>query len=115
MRYRNSSPSTLLSKVGGSSGDIEVGEKRWYVASPVAPLGNALDTTKVWPSTTSTVDVVSDDFNPFQDQGVPLRLVEAEIVGGEGDVSNTERDVTVTPGTDFSGANLSGARCAPRR
>lgn len=50
-----------------------------------------------------TVDVVTDDFNPFRDDGLPLRMVSAEVVGGVGDIANTERDVTVTPGTDFSG------------
>lgn len=50
-----------------------------------------------------TLDVVQDDFNPFEREGQPLRLVGAELVAGQGDVSNTEREVTVIPGGDFSG------------
>ncbi|WP_405216210.1 Ig-like domain-containing protein [Agrococcus sp. Ld7] len=50
-----------------------------------------------------TLDVVQDDFNPFARDGVPLRIVSAERVGGEGEVSHTDREVTVTPGADFSG------------
>ncbi|MGC5077336.1 Ig-like domain-containing protein [Agrococcus sp. DT81.2] len=69
------------------------------------PLAQARpDTAEATASIPTTVDVVSDDFNPFQNDGVPLRMVSAEIVGGgEGNVSNTDREVTVTPGTDFSG------------
>ncbi|MGM1028818.1 MAG: Ig-like domain-containing protein [Actinomycetota bacterium] len=50
-----------------------------------------------------TTDVVSDDFNPFKNEGLPLRMVSAEIVAGLGDISNDERQVTVTPAADFSG------------
>ncbi|MCR8671432.1 Ig-like domain-containing protein [Agrococcus sp. HG114] len=50
-----------------------------------------------------TVDVVGNDFNPFADRGEPLRVVSAEVVAGDGDVSNGDREVTVTPGGDFSG------------
>ncbi|MFA4840295.1 MAG: Ig-like domain-containing protein [Agrococcus sp.] len=68
------------------------------------PLAQARPNTgEATASVATTVDVVSDDFNPFQDDGVPLRMVSAEVVGGVGDVSNTDREVTVTPGTDFSG------------
>ncbi|ROR65979.1 Ig-like domain-containing protein [Agrococcus jenensis] len=50
-----------------------------------------------------TTDVIANDFNPYQNEGRPLRVISAEIVAGDGAVSNTDREVTVTPGTDFSG------------
>ncbi|WP_143103002.1 Ig-like domain-containing protein [Agrococcus baldri] len=50
-----------------------------------------------------TTDVIDNDFNPFQNDGLPLRVVAAEVVAGEGQVSNDDRRVTVTPGPDFSG------------
>ena len=50
-----------------------------------------------------TQDVVSDDFNPFAQDGLPLRMISAEVVAGDGQISNNEREVTVTPGAEFSG------------
>ncbi len=50
-----------------------------------------------------TTDVIENDFNPFQNDGLPLRVVGAEVVAGQGQVSNSEREVTVTPGAEFSG------------
>ncbi|WP_347754560.1 Ig-like domain-containing protein [Agrococcus sp. ProA11] len=50
-----------------------------------------------------TLDVVQDDFNPFERDGIPLRMVAAAVVAGQGTISNTDREVTVTPGADFSG------------
>ena len=50
-----------------------------------------------------TTDVIANDFNPFADRGEPLRVVSAEVVAGEGQASNGDREVTVTPGGDFSG------------
>lgn len=50
-----------------------------------------------------TLDVVQDDFNPFARDGLPLRMVSADVVAGRGAISNTDREVTVTPDADFSG------------
>ncbi|GEK79781.1 Ig-like domain-containing protein [Agrococcus baldri] len=50
-----------------------------------------------------TLDVVADDFNPFARDGLPLRMISAEVVSGQGDIGFTESEVTVTPGADFSG------------
>lgn len=86
--YGNETPGTVIVEVVASN----------------RPLAQARPNTgEATASVATTVDVVSDDFNPFQDDGVPLRMVSAEVVGGVGDVSNTDREVTVTPGTDFSG------------
>lgn len=49
-----------------------------------------------------TVDVLSNDVNPFTERG-PLRIVSAERVAGAGDVSTDGSTVTLTPGADFSG------------
>ncbi|WP_413316922.1 Ig-like domain-containing protein [Agrococcus sp. 1P02AA] len=50
-----------------------------------------------------TTDVIANDFNPFQNDGLPLRVISAEVVAGEGQPSFTDREVTVTPGSEFSG------------
>lgn len=50
-----------------------------------------------------TTDVIANDFNPFADRGEPLRVISAETVAGQGDVSHNDREVTVTPGADFNG------------
>ncbi|WP_092666734.1 Ig-like domain-containing protein [Agrococcus carbonis] len=51
----------------------------------------------------TTTDVIRDDFNPFANDGLPLRVVDAQVVSGDGASSFTDREVTVTPGGDFSG------------
>ncbi|MFJ6114347.1 Ig-like domain-containing protein [Agrococcus sediminis] len=50
-----------------------------------------------------TVDVLQDDFNPYRDEGVPLEILSAELVAGQGEPSTDGRTVTVTPAADFSG------------
>nr|WP_241429361.1 Ig-like domain-containing protein [Agrococcus sp. ARC_14] len=68
------------------------------------PLAIARDNTgEATQGVAFTQDVVQDDFNPFERDGLPLRIVSAELVAGQGDVSNNDREVTVTPGGDFSG------------
>lgn len=51
-----------------------------------------------------TLDVVTDDFNPYQNEGRPLRMISAEVVAGDASgISHNDREVTVTPAADFSG------------
>lgn len=50
-----------------------------------------------------TLDVLRDSFNPFANDGLPLRVVASEVVAGDGQAANSDGDVTVTPGGDFSG------------
>lgn len=61
------------------------------------------DTGEATASVPLTVDVVQNDINPFAAEGIPLRIVAVEVIAGEGQVSNSDREVTVTPGADFSG------------
>ncbi|GAA3594527.1 Ig-like domain-containing protein [Agrococcus terreus] len=49
------------------------------------------------------IDALANDFNPFATDGRPLRIISAETIAGQGAVANSERDVTITPGADFSG------------
>ncbi|MCD2442499.1 Ig-like domain-containing protein [Agromyces sp. SYSU K20354] len=53
------------------------------------------------------VDVLANDFNPFEQDGVPLRVVAAEIdqvdVGSNASVSFTETGITVRTGAAFTG------------
>ena len=50
-----------------------------------------------------TIDVLRNDFNPFQNDGVPLRIVDVQIVGGEGTPSFGDGSVTLQSAPDFSG------------
>jgi hypothetical protein len=54
-----------------------------------------------------TFDVLANDFNPFEQDGAPLRIVAAEIdqqsVGSAASVSFTAEDVTVRTGSAFTG------------
>ncbi|MFF2369638.1 Ig-like domain-containing protein [Agromyces sp. NPDC058110] len=58
-------------------------------------------------SDTQTFDVLANDFNPFAQDGVPLRVVGAEIdqasVGSNASVSFTATDLTVRTGAAFTG------------
>ncbi|WAC67305.1 Ig-like domain-containing protein [Agrococcus sp. SL85] len=49
------------------------------------------------------VDVLANDVNPFARDGVPLELVSAEVVGGDGSAAVAGRRIAVTSGADFSG------------
>ncbi|KQM83183.1 Ig-like domain-containing protein [Agromyces sp. Leaf222] len=53
------------------------------------------------------IDVLGNDFNPFEQDGVPLRVVGAEIdqvsVGSTASVSFTSTDITVRTGAAFTG------------
>ncbi|MCH1882070.1 Ig-like domain-containing protein [Agrococcus sp. ARC_14] len=49
------------------------------------------------------VDVLGNDVNPFARDGVPLRVVDAQVVGGDGGATFSDRDVTVRSGQDFAG------------
>jgi hypothetical protein len=61
-------------------------------------------------SDSQVVDVLENDFNPFEQDGVPLRVIAAEIdqasVGASASVSFTATNVTVRTGAAFTG-NLS--------
>ncbi|WP_404312595.1 Ig-like domain-containing protein [Agrococcus terreus] len=50
-----------------------------------------------------TIDVLRNDVNPYLRDGVPLRIVSAEVVAGQGTASTDGRAVTITPGADFAG------------
>lgn len=54
-----------------------------------------------------TIDVLANDFNPFEQDGVPLEVIAAEIdqasVGSEASVSFTAQDITVRTGSAFTG------------
>ncbi|MFF2495005.1 Ig-like domain-containing protein [Agromyces sp. NPDC058064] len=54
-----------------------------------------------------TIDVLANDFNPFNAEGEPLRIVAAEIdsqsVGANATVSHTASDLTVRTGPSFTG------------
>ncbi|QEO15695.1 tandem-95 repeat protein [Agromyces intestinalis] len=54
-----------------------------------------------------TIDVLANDFNPFAQDDVPLRVVGAEIdqdsVGSNATVSYTANDITVRTGSAFTG------------
>lgn len=69
------------------------------------PLAQARpDTGEATASVPFTLDVVGDDFNPFKNEGLPLRMISAEVVAGDASgISHTDREVTVTPAADFSG------------
>ncbi|UOQ88819.1 Ig-like domain-containing protein [Agromyces endophyticus] len=58
-------------------------------------------------SESKTVDVLANDFNPFAQDGKPLRIVAAEInqadVGSNASVTFTATDVTVRTGAAFTG------------
>ncbi|WP_350349616.1 Ig-like domain-containing protein [Agromyces sp. G08B096] len=58
-------------------------------------------------SDSQVVDVLSNDFNPFEQDGVPLRVVAAEIaqqsVGAGASVSFTSENLTVRTGSAFTG------------
>ncbi|WP_306233106.1 Ig-like domain-containing protein [Agrococcus beijingensis] len=49
------------------------------------------------------IDVLRNDFNPYANDGVPLRVVDAQVAAGDGVASFGDREATVTPGPDFSG------------
>ena len=53
-----------------------------------------------------TIDVLANDFNPFAQDGVPLRVIGAEIgqdVGSDASVSHTAENITVRTGSAFTG------------
>lgn len=58
-------------------------------------------------SDTKLIDVLANDFNPFAQDGVPLRVVAADIdqasVGSNASVSFTSTDITVRTGAAFTG------------
>lgn len=66
------------------------------------PMANA-DSGEATQGVAVTTDVIANDFNPFQNDGLPLRVVDAQVVAGEGSPSFNDREVTVTPGQEFSG------------
>jgi large repetitive protein len=86
--HGNEAPGTVVVEVVATSRPIAI-------ARP--------DTGEATASIPFTMDVIRDDFNPFVDRGIPLKIVNAELVAGEGEVSHSDREVTVTPATDFSG------------
>ncbi|WP_188718600.1 Ig-like domain-containing protein [Agrococcus terreus] len=49
------------------------------------------------------IDVLTNDVNPFARDGVPLELVSAQVVGGDGSATIAGRAVVATSGPDFSG------------
>ncbi|MGX5696211.1 Ig-like domain-containing protein [Agromyces soli] len=53
----------------------------------------------------TTVPVLDNDFNPFEQDGVPLRVVAAEVVsaGAAASASFTSSDVTIRTGSAFVG------------
>ena len=50
-----------------------------------------------------TVPVLDNDFNPFTDQGKPLRVMGAQVPGTSGSASTSESSVTFTPASGFFG------------
>lgn len=60
------------------------------------------DTGEATQGIASSVNVLANDWNPFEGQA-PLTVVEATVVGGVGEASTDGATVTVTPGGDFSG------------
>ncbi|SIN71483.1 Ig-like domain-containing protein [Agromyces cerinus] len=59
------------------------------------------------PATSKGIDVLANDLNPFESDGVPLRIIDAQIdqasVGSTASVSYTASDITVTTGPTFTG------------
>jgi len=51
-----------------------------------------------------TLDVLEGAFNPFADQGQPLRVVGANVESGTGTASATASSVTVTPAEGYIGS-----------
>lgn len=60
------------------------------------------DTGEAVQGVASNVNVLANDWNPFEGQA-PLTVVAQAVVGGQGEVSSDGSTVTVTPGADFSG------------
>ncbi|MGI9824000.1 Ig-like domain-containing protein [Agromyces sp. Marseille-Q5079] len=58
-------------------------------------------------SDSKAIDVLANDFNPFEQDGVPLRIVAADInqadVGSNASVSFTAKEITVSTGAAFTG------------
>ncbi|GEK79303.1 Ig-like domain-containing protein [Agrococcus baldri] len=67
---------------------------------PPAPVADAAEGEQGQPV---TIDALANDFNPFAAEGVPLRIIDVQVVGGEGTPSFTDSQVTLTSGPDFSG------------
>ncbi|WP_306232984.1 Ig-like domain-containing protein [Agrococcus beijingensis] len=87
-KFGNRAPGTVLVEVIATSRSLAIANPNTGEATAAVPI---------------TVDVVQDDVNPFADRGEPLRVVAAERIAGDGEVSSTDREVTVTPAADFSG------------
>ncbi|QCR20110.1 Ig-like domain-containing protein [Agrococcus sp. SGAir0287] len=60
------------------------------------------DTGEATQGVAQSINVLANDFNPFEGQA-PLRVVDVAVVGGVGEPSTDGSTVTVTPGADFSG------------
>lgn len=73
-------------------------------AKPIAKDDGPIEMVR---SDSESVDVLANDFNPFNADGEKLRVVAAEIdsqnVGANASVSHTESDITVRTGPSFTG------------
>lgn len=73
-------------------------------AKPIAKDDGPIEMVR---SDSKLVDVLENDFNPFNAEGEKLRVVAAEIdsasVGSNASVSHTESDITVRTGASFTG------------
>jgi len=73
-------------------------------AKPIAKDDGPIEMVR---SDTKDVDVLANDFNPFNAEGEKLRVVAAEIdsqnVGSNASVSHTESGITVRTGASFTG------------
>lgn len=52
---------------------------------------------------TITVPVLTNDINPFAEDGIPLKLLSATVESGDGEAHAAGDQVEVTPGGDFVG------------
>lgn len=68
---------------------------------------------------TETVDVLANDFNPFADRG-PLRIINAYVATGTGEVTHNGERLEITPGNTFVGTmvviyRITDATASPSR
>lgn len=95
---------SLQVRITDPHGNEITGTIELRVVATNRPLANAQpDAAEGEQGVPVAADVLRNDFNPFEIDGVPLRVVEARVVGGDGDAAVAGREVRVTSGPDFSG------------
>lgn len=98
-------PRTVTVRVRDAAGAEGTGAVTITVVASERPLPVANDDA-VSPANagqTYSVPVLANDFNPFEADGEPLRLLSARVLSGVADASVDGANVSVTPGADFVG------------